>query len=626
MLYNVFLDFLNRASRQIYGLYSNTTPENHIWLLNEAINVAVFLCNEYCVMPLGFLAEDPLTQEVLARCQDFLIDRVIRIPIKEETLENFLEKRQREYFPFRNMYPELFDPNTLKLLKNYSIALVPRMSDVGLSIVNQWEEGPDNSKAWKKTVIDVPPSVVEQIRRIPRSIKESGVGVVWPSIAERIDSNIGVDPRRFRVLLENHYFNVYINEFDLRTITNLPFSRTNFYLDSDDLRYDYEALKAALSSIGLWKIIQSMSANSLIQLRLQHGYFVFRDFFDKVAGMSRSSREVAQIFASGAYKLRTVFEASKNLEQYTSSSALVHPYGLMLDNDAIAAAGERLKAISKEAAEVWEGNQLEVGYQKQRIGIMKQTMNQRIAIYVALQMEREILIKRLKLIPRYPDIGFSGKIGSTEVIVFGRDEMGRVPAAIETMRFLGREKLDLLMVIGIAGGFAKEGVNLGDVIVATNIADLATRRVRQEDDKITEPDFRPIVFATDERIINYLRFKFNRSIWEQKVIDEVEWPEGRRPTIRYGTLASLDEVVSSTEWIDRLCKAWPKLMGTEMEAGGVCAAASIFNMKVAVIRGVSDLADPAKSDTEWRKRAMDTVVHLLQNIEYDLVLRPVENT
>lgn len=48
-------------------------------------------------------------------------------------------------------------------------------------------------------------------------------------------------------------------------------------------------------------------------------------------------------------------------------------------------------------------------------------------------------------------------------------------------------------------------------------------------------------------------------------------------------------------------------LGVEMKAGGVCAAAKEFNMDVAVIRGVSDLADPRKSDSEWRRRAMKTV-------------------
>jgi nucleoside phosphorylase len=624
MIYNVLLDFLNRDSRKIYGLYSNLALNDHLWLLNEAINVAVFLCADYCLMPPGFLAEDPLLQQALTRCQNFLIDRMIRMPIKEETLEDFIEKRQREYLPFKHMYPQLFDPDSLRLLKNFSVSLVSRTSDVGLSIVKQWEEGPDISDIWRKTTINLSANEIERIRRIPRSIKDLGLGVTWPSIAERVGSNLGIDPQVFRYILQNHYFRVYINEFNLRIITGLPFTRTNFLLEPHNLCYDYEALKGALSCLGVWKIIQSLSADSMMQLRAQHGYFVFRDFFDKVANKSSSPREVTQVFARGAYKLTSVFKETQFLEMYTPPGAMVIPYGLMLNSNKITAVAERLQAVSLEMSETWEEQQPQYAHLNESIRSEKQKMNQKIAIFVALQMEREILIKRLKLKSRYPDIGFSGELGPTQVIVFGRDEMGRVPAAIETMRFLQKERPDILIVVGIAGGFAKEEVKLGDIVVATRIVDLATRKVLQEDDKNTVPDFRPDVFMTDERITNYLKFKFDRISWEHAVVDEVDWPEGRRPTIRYGTLASLDEVVSSNEWIDRLCKAWPKLLGTEMESGGVCAAAAVFNMKVSVIRGISDLADPAKSDTQWRKRAMETIVHLLKSIEYKMVLEAAE--
>jgi nucleoside phosphorylase len=622
MIYNVLLDFLNRDSRKIYGLYSNLDINDHLWLLNEAINVAVFLCADYCLIPPGFLAEDPLLQQALTRCQNFLIERLIRMPIKEETLEDFIEKRQKEYLPFKDMYPQLFDSDSLRLLKNFSVSLVSRTSNVGLSIVKQWEEGPDTSDIWRKTINNLPVNEIERIRRIPRSIKNLGLGVTWPSIAERVGSNLGIDPQIFRYILQNHYFSVYINEFNLRIITGLPFTRTNFLLEPYNLCYNYEALKGALSCLGVWKIIQSLSADSMMQLRAQHGYFVFRDFFDKVANKSTSPREVTQVFARGAYKLTSVFKETQFLETLTPSNAMVIPYGLMLNSNEIAAVAERLQAVSLEMAETWEEQQN--GHFKETIRNEKQKMNQKIAIFVALQMEREFLIKRLKLKSRYPDIGFSGKLGSTQVIVFGRDEMGRVPAAIETMRLLQKEKPDLLIVVGIAGGFAKEEVKLGDVVVATRVVDLATRKVLQEDDKNTVPDFRPEVFMTDERITNYLRFKFDRIAWENAVVDEVDWPEGQRPTIRYGSLASLDEVVSSNDWIDRLCRAWPKLLGTEMEAGGVCAAASVFNMKVSVIRGISDLADPAKSDTQWRKRAMESIVHLLKSIEYKMVLEAAE--
>lgn len=101
---------------------------------------------------------------------------------------------------------------------------------------------------------------------------------------------------------------------------------------------------------------------------------------------------------------------------------------------------------------------------------------------------------------------------------------------------------------------------------------------------------------------------------------DAEWPDDRRPAIRYGPVASLDEVVADAGFVDSLFQAWPKLLGIEMESGGVCAAADSFRIKAAVIRGVSDLADPSKSDNEWRRRAVKTVAHLIENLDFNVIL------
>ena len=128
------------------------------------------------------------------------------------------------------------------------------------------------------------------------------------------------------------------------------------------------------------------------------------------------------------------------------------------------------------------------------------------------------------------------------------------------------------------------------------------------------------MFDTDSRLANYLKTRFKRSEWEQSVIKEAEWPDSRRPAIKYGEILSLDEVVANTDYSKTLRDYWPKLLGIEMEAGGVCAAAAIFDRKAAVVRGVSDLADPSKSDNEWRRRAMKTVAHLIEKIDFNVFL------
>ena len=263
-----------------------------------------------------------------------------------------------------------------------------------------------------------------------------------------------------------------------------------------------------------------------------------------------------------------------------------------------------------------------IGKQLDEMSIKK---DRNIAIFVALQMEREVLINRWSLKDNYPILCWTGISRLTNFIVFGPDEPGRVRAAVSTMKFLQKfleisDKLpDILIVLGIAGGFKNEGVNLGHVIVPKYVADLATRKVYDERENI-RPEFRPVPYETDFRIGEFLKSGFNKKSWEQFVILDAEWPEGLRPAINYETIASLDEVVTSEEWVKTLCKAWPKLAGVEMEAGGVCAAAKAFGINASVIRGVSDLADPLKSDNEWRRRAMKTIASIVESIDYDRIL------
>ncbi len=58
-----------------------------------------------------------------------------------------------------------------------------------------------------------------------------------------------------------------------------------------------------------------------------------------------------------------------------------------------------------------------------------------------------------------------------------------------------------------------------------------------------------------------------------------------------------------------------------MEAGGVCAAAEVFKVPVALVRTVSDVADPAKKDDKWRGIGMKTLASLLQCIKLAEVVR-----
>jgi nucleoside phosphorylase len=62
-----------------------------------------------------------------------------------------------------------------------------------------------------------------------------------------------------------------------------------------------------------------------------------------------------------------------------------------------------------------------------------------------------------------------------------------------------------------------------------------------------------------------------------------------------------------------------KLLGVEMEAGGVCAAAEKYSVKVCMLRAVSDNADPSKGDDKWRTIGMKALARLLAKLPFDAV-------
>jgi nucleoside phosphorylase len=102
------------------------------------------------------------------------------------------------------------------------------------------------------------------------------------------------------------------------------------------------------------------------------------------------------------------------------------------------------------------------------------------------------------------------------------------------------------------------------------------------------------------------------------------WPDDRRPSIKYGLMASADEVISSDTLRIRMLEGAggeKKLLGIEMEAGGVCAAADRRRVPYCMLRVISDQADPSKTDNEWRKLGMETIAHLLVKLPLDEVLR-----
>lgn len=200
-------------------------------------------------------------------------------------------------------------------------------------------------------------------------------------------------------------------------------------------------------------------------------------------------------------------------------------------------------------------------------------------------------------------IAFSdGTSGFYKLIVLRLLGMGRVEAATATADAIRRWHPRYVVMIGIAGGVANRGVNIGDVLIADQVVDYESQKITPQGSEI-----RWEVFRVDARLLNACG-NITAGSWQTNM--SIASPDGSKPNLHVGTVVSGDKVITIKEKLEDYLKSWPKLIGVEMEAAGVAKAASQAPNPPGffMVRGTSDLADINKGSADvekWRLYACD---------------------
>lgn len=192
-----------------------------------------------------------------------------------------------------------------------------------------------------------------------------------------------------------------------------------------------------------------------------------------------------------------------------------------------------------------------------------------------------------------------GAAGSYRVIVTSPLGMGRVEAATATADAIRRWQPRYVLLVGIAGGDPDE-VGLGDVLIAEQFVDYELQKITDDGARLRYQTFR-----ADPRLYGAAQ---HLSGWEAAV--RVARPDAGTPGTHTGIVISGDKVQAATDALAPYKADWPKLIGVEMEAAGVAAAAweAVSKPGVLMVRGVSDLADAKKGSSrvkKWRPYACD---------------------
>jgi len=230
----------------------------------------------------------------------------------------------------------------------------------------------------------------------------------------------------------------------------------------------------------------------------------------------------------------------------------------------------------------------------------------------ALPEERDALLAQLPGFKPHPQTRDDARIYFTaEVLAQGHDAtyhvtvlslpgMGRVNAATATNDGILRWHPEYVVFVGIAGGFAQQSVDLGDVLISNQLLDYELQKLRPEAVEV-RPSYPPISNRLLQAALNF----FDKT-WPERI--KATRPAAGTPKVTFGPVATGDKVINDPLAIQRLLALSPKLIGVEMEAGGAATASHQGETNFFMIRGVSDLADGRKDSTEvgkWRPYACD---------------------
>src|ERR1051326_2865767 len=250
-------------------------------------------------------------------------------------------------------------------------------------------------------------------------------------------------------------------------------------------------------------------------------------------------------------------------------------------------------------------------------------------IVTALEEERDAVLSKLtswrKLPPTREDVLVyfdaklpvyaDGRKTFYRIIILCLSGMGRVEAVTAAKDAINHWTPGYVLLVGIAAGFDKNEARLGDVLIADQVVDYELQKVSEVKRRFrwldrllgaqSQLSYRPKGHPTDARFVQ-ASLNFIDKSWISLI--GVARPDGLEPVRLIGPMATGDKVVASRSLVNNLLKMWPKLIGLEMEAGGVAVACfrAATGPRFFMIRGVSDLADENKgsaSVTEWRTYA-----------------------
>jgi hypothetical protein len=301
MIANIFCDFANKEIRRVYGLYGNLHEAEHERVLGRWINLAVLLAPEWCLVPIGFVAESRILQTVLRRKEALMFARVFRLAMRDSEIERFILRRRIDYLPFRHDYPPLYSDDTIGFRQRYTSALQGRTGRTATEIGERWPAAIHGATELSRLRRELDRPRLQEIEQLPDVLANQSLGFTWNAIEERLPQALQNDTAQvLRRFLHADFVRGYLQEYGLQVLTSLPFGWRDLGVQPVGGYYDYEWLAACLQPLGILDLFVDLDALSLLALRAEEGFLEFQELYRQACEKVPTAGQLRRAFTQAA--------------------------------------------------------------------------------------------------------------------------------------------------------------------------------------------------------------------------------------------------------------------------------------------------------------------------------------
>ena len=217
-----------------------------------------------------------------------------------------------------------------------------------------------------------------------------------------------------------------------------------------------------------------------------------------------------------------------------------------------------------------------------------------IGIIVALEMERDALLEKIKVYKKIQDPSLSFRTyylcyyNEYSIVITMLQRMGNLESLDTTIEVNRIWKPKYILLMGIAGGNSNKDIKIKDIIVSDSIFYYEIAKYTEDGIEIRSRNYNVSSLLLDR--IQNITTKNN---------------------IHIGPIASGEKIVADKEFHKKVTSIQPNLLAFDMESAGVAKACENTDVGYISIRGVSDLADKKKSD-RYRSQAMKNVANFFE--------------